>query len=111
MVVTALGFRGMGLIDASLKTVYEDRTICLVQLDKVLDSLHQQRYRAAQAVTSADPAAVEGADADKAFAFRKALEEMEARIKLFIALPIESLDPLTLREKLRAIGHLPATAA
>jgi len=59
----------------------------------------------------ADPAAVEGADADKAFAFRKALEEMEARIKLFIALPIESLDPLTLREKLRAIGHLPATAA
>ncbi len=59
----------------------------------------------------ADPAAVEGADADKAFAFRQALKEMETRIKLFIALPIESMDPLTLREKLRAIGHLPATAA
>jgi len=59
----------------------------------------------------ADPAAVEGSDADKAFAFRKALKEMETRIKLFIELPIESLDPLTLREKLRAIGHLPATAA
>jgi arsenate reductase len=59
----------------------------------------------------ADPAAAEGSEADKAFAFRKALEEMETRIKLFIALPIESLDPLTLREKLCAIGHLPATAA
>ncbi len=59
----------------------------------------------------ADPAAVEGSDADKAFAFGKALQELETRIKLFIALPIESLDPLTLREKLRAIGHLSATAA
>jgi arsenate reductase len=58
-----------------------------------------------------DPAAVEGSDADKAFAFRKALKEMETRIKLFVALPIESLDPMTLREKLRTIGHLPATAA
>jgi arsenate reductase len=59
----------------------------------------------------ADPAAVEGSDADKVLAFRKALKEMETRIKLFVALPIESLDPLALREKLRAIGHLPATAA
>ena len=59
----------------------------------------------------ADPAAVEGSDADKAFAFRKALRELETRIKLFMALPIESLDPLTLREKFRAIGHLPATVA
>jgi protein-tyrosine-phosphatase len=59
----------------------------------------------------ADPAAVEGSHADKAFAFRKALKELETRIKLFIALPIELLDPLSLREKLRAIGQPPATAA
>jgi len=59
----------------------------------------------------ADPAAVGGADADKAFAFRKALKELETRIKLFVALPIESLDALTLREKLRSIGHSPATTA
>jgi arsenate reductase len=59
----------------------------------------------------ADPATVEGSDAEKALAFRKALEEMETRIKLFVALPIESLDPTTLREKLRAIGQSPATAA
>jgi len=59
----------------------------------------------------ADPAAVEGSDADKALAFRKALEELETRIKLFNALPIGSLDPMTLREKLRAIGQQPATEA
>jgi protein-tyrosine-phosphatase len=57
----------------------------------------------------ADPAAVEGSDADKAFAFRKALKELETRIKQFTQLPIASLDQLTLREKLRAIGKPPAT--
>jgi len=58
----------------------------------------------------ADPAAVEGSDADKAFAFRKALRELETRIKLFIALPISSLDRMVLREKLRAIGQTPTPA-
>ena len=53
----------------------------------------------------ADPAAVTGSDADKAFAFRKALKELETRIKLFTELPIASLDQMTLREKLRAIGQ------
>ena len=55
----------------------------------------------------ADPAAVEGSDADKAFAFRKALKELETRIKLFTELPIASLDQMTLREKLREIGQQP----
>jgi arsenate reductase len=59
----------------------------------------------------ADPAAVEGTDADKAFAFRKALKELETRIKLLTALPIGSLDQMTLREKLRAIGQQPPTEA
>jgi arsenate reductase len=59
----------------------------------------------------ADPAAVEGSDADKTFAFRKALRELETRIKLFAALPIASLDQMTLREKLRAIGQQPPTEA
>jgi arsenate reductase len=56
----------------------------------------------------ADPAAVEGSDADQVFAFRKALKELETRIKLFTELPIASLDQMTLREKLRAIGQQPA---
>jgi arsenate reductase len=52
----------------------------------------------------ADPAAVEGSDADKAFAFRKALRELETRIKLLTALPIEFLDRMALHAKLREIG-------
>jgi arsenate reductase len=56
-----------------------------------------------------DPAAAEGSDAEKAFAFRKALKELETRIKLLVQLPIASLDPMTLREQLRAIGQHPTT--
>jgi arsenate reductase len=52
----------------------------------------------------ADPAAVEGSDADKAFAFRKALKELEARIKLLTSLSIDSLDRMTLAERLHEIG-------
>ena len=53
----------------------------------------------------ADPAAVEGSDTDTAIAFRKALKELETRIKLFTELPIASLDQPTRREQLRAIGQ------
>jgi protein-tyrosine-phosphatase len=52
----------------------------------------------------ADPAAVEGTDTEKAFAFRKALKELETRIKLFSSLPIASLDGMTLQSRLREIG-------
>jgi protein-tyrosine-phosphatase len=52
----------------------------------------------------ADPAAVEGSDAERALAFRKALHELETRIKLFTSLPIESLDRMTLQVRLREIG-------
>jgi methyl-accepting chemotaxis protein len=34
-VVLGLGLRGMGQINASLKTVYEDRTVCIVQLGAI----------------------------------------------------------------------------
>jgi protein-tyrosine-phosphatase len=54
-----------------------------------------------------DPAAVEGSDVDKALAFRNALKQLETRIRLFTQLPIASLDQMTLREKLRAIGQQP----
>jgi arsenate reductase len=52
----------------------------------------------------ADPAAVEGTDAEKAFAFRKAFKELEARIKLLTSLPISSLNSMTLQARLREIG-------
>ena len=55
-----------------------------------------------------DPAAVEGSHEDQARAFNRALRELDARIKLFISLPIESLDKMALKEQLQAIGRTPA---
>ena len=53
----------------------------------------------------ADPAAVDG-DAEKAAAFRKALTELEARIRLFVNIPIESLDHLARHQAVRGIEQM-----
>jgi arsenate reductase len=52
-----------------------------------------------------DPAAAEGDDAQKMLAFRKALRELENRIKIFMNLPIRSLDKIKLKSKLDEIGQ------
>ncbi len=51
-----------------------------------------------------DPAAVQGSDVEKLFAFREAFHAMETRIKLFLSLPLASIDKLRLQERLDAIG-------
>jgi arsenate reductase len=51
-----------------------------------------------------DPAAVEGSDIDKANAFRETFRALERRIGLFTALPLGSLDRLSLTNKIREIG-------
>lgn len=53
-----------------------------------------------------DPAGVEGSDEDKRAAFRKAYEQLAQRIQLFMSLPIEKLDKLTLKQKLAEIGRI-----
>ncbi len=53
-----------------------------------------------------DPAAVEGSEAERIAAFRDAYHRLEARIKLFIALPIEKLDRLALTLKTGEIGRV-----
>ena len=52
-----------------------------------------------------DPAAVEGSDEQRGRAFQRAFRELDARIKLFIALPLSTLDAMTLQERLREIGR------
>ncbi len=52
-----------------------------------------------------DPAAVEGSDEDKQRAFNKAFRELDARLKIFTSLRLESLDQLSLQRQLDAIGH------
>jgi len=54
----------------------------------------------------ADPAGVEGSDEDKRAAFRAAYEQLARRIQLFMSLPIEKLDKLTLKQKLAEIGKI-----
>ena len=50
-----------------------------------------------------DPAAVEGDH--QAQAFRNAFYALQRRIQLFLALPLESIDELSLKTKLREIGR------
>ncbi len=52
-----------------------------------------------------DPAHIEGDEARRA-AFNKAAEQLARRIQLFLSLPIEKLDKLTLKEKLAEIGRI-----
>jgi arsenate reductase len=52
-----------------------------------------------------DPAHIEGDEARRA-AFKKAAEQLTRRIQLFMSLPIEKLDKLTLKEKLVEIGRI-----
>jgi arsenate reductase len=51
-----------------------------------------------------DPAAVDGPREERLRAFHRALRELDARIKLFISLPFESLDRMALQERLKDIG-------
>jgi arsenate reductase len=55
-----------------------------------------------------DPAAVEGADTEKWLAFREAFRVLENRIKIFVSLPIASLDRLKLQQRLDDIGRTAA---
>ena len=51
-----------------------------------------------------DPAAVEGSDTDKHLAFATAMRFLRNRISIFVALPMRSLDRLTLQKRLDQIG-------
>ena len=52
-----------------------------------------------------DPAAVEGTDAEKSTAFRRALRYLKTRISLLVSLPFENLDLLALQSRIVEIGR------
>ena len=58
-----------------------------------------------------DPAAATGSPAEIALAFKDAYRMLHRRIGVFAALPIRSLDRLTLQGKLKAIGRMEGAAA
>lgn len=53
-----------------------------------------------------DPAAVTGTDAEKAQAFAETWAAMTRRIEAFAALPMATLDAMSLKGKLREIGNM-----
>jgi arsenate reductase len=53
-----------------------------------------------------DPAAAEGSDEDKRRAFSLAFEQLNRRLSIFISLPVEKLDKLSLKKQLDDIGRL-----
>jgi protein-tyrosine-phosphatase len=62
-----------------------------------------------------DPAAASGSEAEIRLAFAEAYRMLNNRISIFISLPLRSLDALSLRKRLEAIGRTddsdPASAA
>ena len=54
----------------------------------------------------ADPAAAVGSDKRRRQAFRDACRQLEARIKLFVALPIDKLDRMAIKREVEAIGRV-----
>ena len=63
-----------------------------------------------------DPAAVTGTDAEIAVAFADTYRMLNARISIFVSLPMRSLDQLSLQQRLDEIGKTrdgasPASAA
>jgi hypothetical protein len=59
----------------------------------------------------ADPAEATGTPAEVALAFKEAYRLLNQRIGIFTALPLRSLDRLSLQGKLRDIGDMEGSTA
>ncbi len=57
-----------------------------------------------------DPAAAEGSEAERHFAFAEAYRMLNNRISIFTSLPMTSLDKLALQRRLDEIGRNTPTA-
>jgi arsenate reductase len=58
-----------------------------------------------------DPAEAKGSLAEIGFAFKDTYRMLHQRIGIFTALPLRSLDQLSLQNKLREIGRMPSVTA
>jgi arsenate reductase len=53
-----------------------------------------------------DPAAVDGSDVEQWQAFRDTFRALENRIRVFVALPVASLDRMSFARQVEAIGRM-----
>ena len=58
-----------------------------------------------------DPAAAQGSDVEQWHAFRDTFRALENRIRLFVSLPVASLDRMSLTRQVEAIGRMRPDAA
>jgi arsenate reductase len=58
-----------------------------------------------------DPAAAQGSEAEIALAFKDAYRMLSRRIELFVALPFDKIDAMTVQNRLREIGRLQGAAS
>ncbi len=79
-------------------------TVCDTAAAEVCPAWPRQPMTAYRGIE--DPAAVEGTDIQKEAAFVLATKYLRNRISIFVALPIRSLDKMSLNAKLREIGQL-----
>src|SRR5262249_32139466 len=70
VVVAVTGYIGVGQVHAGLKTVYEDRTVCLGQLAEIDRLFQRSRIVLADAIDAQDPAEL-----------RRRLDELEAGLQ------------------------------
>ncbi len=54
-----------------------------------------------------DPAAFQGPDEEKRRLFRQIYQQIASRVRLFLSLPLEKLDRLSLQQKVKDIGKAP----
>jgi len=55
-----------------------------------------------------DPAALEGSDEEKRRLFRTVYQQIANRLRVFLSLPMASLDRLSLQQKVKDIGKAPS---
>ena len=58
-----------------------------------------------------DPAAIDGSEVEQWQAFRDTLRALEHRIRIFVALPLDQLDRISLKHRVDAIGRMRPDAA
>ena len=75
------------------------------------DELYAQLEAVAGALGIPDPAEATGTPAEIALAFKDAYRLLNQRIGIFTALPLRSLDGLSLQSKLRDIGDMEGATA
>lgn len=58
-----------------------------------------------------DPAAAQGTEAERRFAFAEAWRMLQTRISLFVSLPVDTIDRMALKSRLADIGRLDEVSA